>query len=70
MIPGAVHRYPDIYLTAEENPGKSQLGDEGCATSHRLKWDTLPQNEVGRIAQLVRKSEERKEGKDEVGTLE
>jgi hypothetical protein len=27
MILGAVHRSPDIYLTAEENPRKSQLGD-------------------------------------------
>ena len=24
-IPGAVHRSPGIYLTAEENPGKPQL---------------------------------------------
>ena len=27
MIPGAVHRSPGICLTAEENFGKSQLGD-------------------------------------------
>ena len=27
MIPEAVHRSPGICLTAEENPGKSQLGD-------------------------------------------
>ena len=27
MIPGAVHRSPGIYLTAEENPGKPHLGD-------------------------------------------
>ena len=27
MIPGAVIRYPDICLTAEENPGKHQLGE-------------------------------------------
>ena len=26
MIPGAVHRSPDTCLTAEENPGKPQLG--------------------------------------------
>ena len=40
MIPGAVHGSPGICLTTEENPGKSQLGDvdEGCATSHHLKW--------------------------------
>ena len=41
MIPGTVHRSPDIYLTA--------------AISHRLNWDPLPPNEVGRIAQCVRK---------------
>ena len=27
MIPGAVHRSSGICLTAEENPGKPQLGD-------------------------------------------
>ena len=27
MIPGAVYRSPGIYLTAEESPGKPQLGD-------------------------------------------
>ena len=27
MIPRAVHRSPGICLTAEENPGKPQLGD-------------------------------------------
>ena len=27
MILGAVHRSPGIYLTAEENPGKPQLGN-------------------------------------------
>ena len=27
MIQGIVHRYPCIYLTPEENPGKPQLGD-------------------------------------------
>ena len=25
--PGTVHSYPDIYLKAEENTGKPQLGD-------------------------------------------
>ena len=29
MIPGAVQRSPGIYLTAERNSGKPQLGDEG-----------------------------------------
>ena len=27
MIQGAVHRSPSISLTADENPGKPQLGD-------------------------------------------
>ena len=27
MIPAAAHRSPGIYLTVDENPGKSQLGD-------------------------------------------
>jgi hypothetical protein len=40
--------------------------DEGCATSHRLKWGPFPSNEVGRIAKHVRDGEGRKEGKDEV----
>ena len=29
----------------------------GCATSHRLKWCPFPPNEVGRIAQHVRRGE-------------
>ena len=37
MIPGAVHRSPGIYVTAEENSEK--FSGRGCATSHRLKWD-------------------------------
>ena len=57
--PGAVHRYPGIYLTFEENPGKHQLG-EGCATNHRLKLGHLPQDEVGRVAQHAREGEGRK----------
>ena len=63
MILGAVHRSPGICLTAEENPRKAQVGDHlirGCATSHRLKWGPFPPNEVGRIAQHVRKGEGRK----------
>ena len=53
-----MHRSPGIYLTAEENPRKPQLGDrvtKGCATSHHLKWGPFPPNEVDRIAQRVRK---------------
>ena len=36
MIPGAVYRYPDIYLTTEENPGKPQLGDHLMKAVHRV----------------------------------
>ena len=38
--------------------------DEGCATSHGLKWGPLLPNEVDGFAQHVRKGEARKEGKD------
>ena len=65
--PGAVHRSPGICLTAEENPWKASArrpSDEGCATSHSLKWDTLFPHEVGRIAQNVMEGQRRKEGKD------
>ena len=56
MNPGVVHRTPGICLTAEENPGKSQLGDrlmKGLCDSNRLKWGPFPLNKVGRIAQLT-----------------
>ena len=72
MILGAVHRSPGIYFTAEENPGKPQLGetvDEGSANSHILKWGPLPPNEVGRIAQHVKKGEGGKEGMNEVDEI-
>ena len=60
-----MYRSPGIYLTAEENPGKPQLGD--CVTSNRFKWGLFPPNKVSRIAQHVRKGEGRKEEKDELG---
>ena len=63
MILGAVHRSPRICLTAEENPRKPRLGDrplKGLCDRHRLKWGPFPPNEVGRIAQHVRKGEGRK----------
>ena len=37
--------------------------DEGFLTSHLLKWGPFLPNEVGRIAQHVRKGEGRKEEK-------
>ena len=66
MILGAEHKSPDIYLTAEENPRKSQgTVDEGCVASHRPKWGPLPPNEV-HIAQHIRKGDRRTEQKDGV----
>ena len=59
MIPGAVYRSPDICLTPKENPGEPQLM-KGCITSRRLKLSPLPPNEIGKIAQHVRKGERRK----------
>jgi hypothetical protein len=47
-----------------ENLSLETVWWRGCATSHRLKWDTFPPNEVGRIAQHVRNGEGRKKGKD------
>ena len=37
---------------------------EKCATIHCHKWGPLPPNEIGRIAQQVRKREVKKEGKN------
>ena len=68
MILGAVHRFPGICLTAEENPRKPQLGDrvtKGCATSHRLKWAPFPPNEDSTACQEGRRKEgRRKKGRD------
>ena len=35
-----------------------RLSNEGFSTIHHLKWGPLPQNDVGRIAQLIRKGKE------------
>ena len=32
IIPRDVHRSPGIYFTAEENPGKPQLGDRATSS--------------------------------------
>ena len=61
-ILGTVHISPGFCLTAEEKPRKPQLGDrlmKRLWTSHRLKWDPFPPNEVDGIAQHVRKVERR-----------
>ena len=51
MIPGAVHRSPEIYFTAEKTPENLSLetADDGSETSHLLKWGPFPPNEVGMI---------------------
>ena len=44
MIPGAVHRSPGICLTAEENPGKPQLGNrpmKGLCDQSSLQMGSL-----------------------------
>ena len=63
MIVGTVHRSPSICLTAEKNPRKLQLGDRLMKVLC-LKWGPFPPNEVGRIAQHVKKGERWSEGKD------
>ena len=50
-----MYRSPGIFLPAEDLGRTSS--HEGCATSHWLKWGPLPPNELGRIAQHVRKGE-------------
>ena len=37
MIPGAVHRSPGIFLKAEGNPGKPQLGDHKMMFSLKVQ---------------------------------
>ena len=68
MVLGAVHKPPDIYLRAEENPRKPQLGESliKAVRPSCLKWGPFPPNEVDRIAQHVRKGEGGKEGQDKI----
>ena len=66
MILEAVHRSPDICLTAEENSRKPQLG-ERLIKGLCLQWGPFPPIEVGRIAQHARKGERRTWGKDGIG---
>ena len=54
MVPGAVHRSLSICLTAEENPGKPQLGDclmKGLCDQSLPQMGPFPTNEGGMIAQ-------------------
>ena len=66
IILGAVHRSPDICLTAEENLRKPQLGDrlmKGLCDQSSPQMGYRPPKEVGRMAQYVRKEKGRNEGK-------
>ena len=68
MILRVMHRFHGIYLTAEENPGKLQLGDrvmKGLCDQSLPQMGSLPPYKVSRIAEHVRKGEGRIEGKDE-----
>ena len=56
MIPGILYRFPGICLTAEENSGKPQPGDRPM----KYVRSVIASNEIGRIAQHVRKGEEGK----------
>ena len=58
VTPGAVHRSV-ICLTADDPRETSarRPSMKVFATGHRLKWNPLPPNNVGRIAQDVRKGE-------------
>ena len=63
MILGAVHRSPGIWLTAEENPRKPQLGDSlmnGLRDQSSSQMGSPSPNEVGRTVQHVRKGGGRK----------
>ena len=66
MISGDVHRYPDIYLTAERNPVKPQLGDN-LMKNFTPQTCPLPPQDVESIAQHVREGEGRKEGNNYLG---
>jgi hypothetical protein len=46
--PGAVHRSPDISLRLSEpcKASAKRSSDEGSATSHPLKWSSLPPNDI------------------------
>jgi hypothetical protein len=42
---------------------------KGLWTSYRLKWGPFPTNEVGRMAQHIRKGEGRNERKDRESSI-
>ena len=59
MNPEAVHRSPSIYLTVEENPGKSHLGKHLKALRSVIATNgvSLSPNDVDRIARQGRRKE-------------
>ena len=60
----SVHRFPGIYLTAKETPGKPQLGDRLKLCDHASpELGPLPPNEVDSIEQHVKERESRKGGR-------
>ena len=62
MIPRAVHRYPGIYFTAEENPRKRELGEHQMKAVRPLTASngvSYPPKNVVSIAQYVREGEGR-----------
>ena len=66
MIPGAVHRSPGICLTAEENPGKPQLGDslmKGLCHQSSPEMGFIPSISFLSFLHFGRKKHVREEGK-------
>jgi hypothetical protein len=65
MIPGTVHRSPGIYVTAEGNVGKHQLGDSlmkavrSVIASYGVAY--LQMRSVGSHSRSGREKEEKKE---------
>ena len=69
MMPGVVHRSPGIYHTAEENPGKPQLGNHLMKTLRSViasnGFPCLQMMPVGSYSTLEEEKERKKEGNDE-----
>ena len=59
MIPGVVHRYPDICLIDEENFGKPQPEDEG-AVRKVIAWNGVSFFQMGSVGSTARQEGRRK----------
>ena len=74
MIPGTGHRSPGIYIQLRKTLKTSARipSDESCVTSHRFKWVPFLLDEVGSIAEHVRREEggEKRKGRVEGGQVE